>query len=78
LRLCGSWHKGQNWLFAGSAAGAKTAATLFSVASSCRRHEVDVFAYLQDVLTRLAHEPNPPPERLRDWLPDRWRPPKPA
>jgi transposase len=65
----------KNWLLAGSAAGARTAATLFSVASSCRRHEIDVFAYLQDVLTRLVHEPNPPPERLRAWLPDRWQPP---
>jgi transposase len=65
----------KNWLFAGSAAGAETAATLFSIASSCHRHGVDVFAYLHDILQRLAHEPNPPPEQLRDWLPDRWKPP---
>ena len=65
----------KNWLFAGSAAGAETAATLFSVASSCHRHGVDVFAHLHDILQRLAHEPNPSPEQLRDWLPDRWQPP---
>jgi transposase len=65
----------KNWLFAGSADGARTAATLFSVASSCHRHGVDVFAYLRDLLERLAHAPNPPPEQLRDWLPDRWKPP---
>jgi transposase len=65
----------KNWLFAGSAAGAETAATLFSIASSCHRHGIDVFAYLQDILQRLAHEPNPPPEQLREWLPDRWQPP---
>jgi len=65
----------KNWLFAGSAAGAETAATLFSIASSCHRHGVDVFAYLQDLLERLAHAPNPPPEQHRDWLPDRWKPP---
>jgi transposase len=49
----------KNWRFAESDAGTKTAATLFRVASSCRWHEVDVFAYLQDPLNRLAHEPNP-------------------
>ncbi len=65
----------KNWLFAGSAAGAETAATLFSVTSSCHRHGIDIFAYLQDILQRLAHEPNPPPEQLRAWLPDRWKPP---
>ena len=65
----------KNWIFAGSAFGAETAATLFTIASSCHRHGIDVFAYLRDILERLAHEPNPPPEHLRDWLPDRWKPP---
>jgi transposase len=66
----------KNWMFAGSADGARTAATLFSVASSCHRHGVDVFAYLCDLLERLACEPKPAPDTLRDWLPDRWRPPR--
>lgn len=65
----------KNWLFAGSAEGAKTAATLFSVASTCHRHGIDVFAYLRDILARLAHDPEPPADLLRDWLPDRWKPP---
>jgi len=65
----------KNWLFAGSARGARTAATLFTVTSSCHRHGVDVFAYLHDILQRLAHDPQPAPELLRAWLPDRWRPP---
>jgi transposase len=65
----------KNWLFAGSARGAETAATLFSVTSSCHRHGVDVFAYLHDILQRLAHDPQPTPELLRDWLPDHWQPP---
>jgi transposase len=65
----------KNWLFAGSATGAQTAATLFSVTSSCHRHHLDVFAYLHAILQRLAHFSNPPPEQLRDWLPDRWTPP---
>jgi transposase len=65
----------KNWLFAGSAKGAETAATLFTVTSSCHRHGVDVFAYLRDILERLAHEPQPAAEVLRDWLPDRWQAP---
>jgi transposase len=65
----------KNWLFAGSARGAETAAILFSVTSSCHRHGIDVFAYLHDILQRLAENPQPAPAVLRDWLPDRWKPP---
>jgi transposase len=65
----------KNWLFAGSAKGAETAAKLFTVTSSCHRHGVDVFAYLHDLLQRLACDPEPDAKLLRDWLPDRWRPP---
>lgn len=65
----------KNWLFAGSAAGARTAAVLFSVTSTCARHRVDPFAYVHDLLQRLAHDPQPAQAVLRDWLPDRWRPP---
>ncbi len=65
----------KNWMFAGSADGARTAATLFSVASSCHRHGVDVFAYLCALLERLACAPKPASDTLRDWLPDRWKPP---
>jgi transposase len=64
----------KNWLFAGSANGAQTAAVLFSVASTCHRHGIDVFAYLHHILQRLADTP----ERLRDYLPDRWTGPAPA
>jgi transposase len=67
----------KNWLFAGRAGGARTAAILFSVTSTCQRHGVDAFAYVRDLLERLAHEPQPRAELLRDWLPDRWRPPAP-
>lgn len=65
----------KNWIFAGNHRGAETAAILFSVTSSCHRHKVDAFAYLHDLLQRLAHDPHPSPELLRGWLPDRWRPP---
>ena len=65
----------KNWMFAGSAVGAETAATLFSITSSCHRHSKDVFAYLRDILQRLAHDPTPATKQLRDCLPDRWKPP---
>jgi transposase len=68
----------KNWLHAGSANGAQTAATLFSVTSSCHRHGIDVFAYLQDILQRLALDTAPTPNQLRAWLPDRWKPPGPT
>jgi len=66
----------KNWLFAGSSTGAQTAAILFSVTSTCHRHRVDAFAYVHELLQRLAHDPQPSPEVLREWLPDRWRPPE--
>jgi transposase len=65
----------KNWLFAGSQSGAQTGAVLFSVTSTCDRHGVDAFAYVHDLLSRLAHDPHPAPEVLQAWLPDRWRPP---
>jgi transposase len=59
----------KNWLFVGSDAGGKTAAVLFSFTSTCRRHGIDAFVYLRDILTRL---PTHPADRLEELLPDRW------
>lgn len=42
---------------------------MFSLIASCQRHQVDPFAYLKDVLTRIA---GTPVSQLRDLLPDRW------
>lgn len=60
----------KNWLFAGSDKGGATAATLFSLTSSCHRHGLDPHLYLRDVLVRL---PGLPRERLPELLPDRWQ-----
>jgi len=59
----------KNWLFCGSDNGGHTAAVLFSLIASCARHEVDPFAYLKDVLTRIAAHPM---HRLAELLPERW------
>ena len=60
----------KNWLFAGSNAGGQTGATLMTLVASCKRHGLDPFAYLRDVLTRL---PATPINQLDPFLPDRWK-----
>jgi len=59
----------KNYLFCGSDAGGQTAAILYTAAQTCRRHSVDPFVYLKDVLERL---PNSRPDDLPHFLPDRW------
>ena len=58
-----------NWTFLGSDHGGNTAAVLFSLIATCDRHKVDPFAYLRDVLTRLAAHPS---HRLAELLPVNW------
>jgi transposase len=54
----------KNWLFAGSFEGARRAALLYSLVQSCKLVDVPPFAYLKDVLVRLATHPH----RLIDQL----------
>ena len=61
----------KNWLHLGSDHGGHTAAVLFSFTATCRRHDLDPFAYLRDVFTRLPALAN---DRLDELLPDRWQP----
>jgi len=44
----------RNWLFAGSAQGAKRAAVLYSLVESCKAEGVEPFTYFADVLTRTT------------------------
>jgi transposase len=60
----------KNWLFLGSDNGGRTAAVLYSLVASAKRHHLDPQAYLKDVLRRLPAITNP--LALRDLLPDRW------
>jgi hypothetical protein len=65
----------KNWLFCGSDQGGNTAAILFSLIATGQRHPVDPFAYLRDVLARIAATPI---RQVDQFLPDRWeaaRPP---
>jgi transposase len=64
----------KNWLFAGSDAGGKTAAVLFSITQTCRDHKIDPWAYLRDILTRLPLLGNQPtPDQLRNLTPTAWQ-----
>jgi transposase len=60
----------KNWLFAGSERGGNTAAVLFTLVSSAKRHRLDTWAYLRDVMARLA---DLKPRELEELLPDRWQ-----
>ena len=57
------------WLFFGNEQGGETAAALFTVMMTCKRHAIDVQAYLVDVLRRIKQAT---PEELESLLPDRW------
>lgn len=67
-----------NWLFIGSPEAGPRAAVLYTVVASAARHHLDVWAYLCDVLERLAElrDENggspPTPEQLAPLLPDVW------
>lgn len=63
----------RNSLFFGSHDAAKRAALLYSMACSCRLHNINVFEYFTHLLTRMAYiEPNASYQVLRELLPDRW------
>ena len=65
----------KNWLFCGSDRGGRAAAILFSLIASCKRHSLDPFAYLRDILVRLPKMPlTTGTDELRSMLPDRWQP----
>lgn len=53
LRACAVGRK--NWLFVGHDRGGGTAATLYTLVASAKANEVEPWAYLRDVLIRLAN-----------------------
>jgi hypothetical protein len=63
-----------NSMFFGSHKGAERSALLFSLACSCRLHNINTYEYFTDILTRMAYmPPNAPYEVWRELLPDRWK-----
>jgi len=59
----------KNYLFAGSEAGAKRAAIIYSLVASCKLHQIDPFAYFADVLQRVSTHPA---EKIDELLPGEW------
>ena len=60
----------KNWLHLGSRRGGRAAAVLFSLVQSARRHGLDPFVYLRDLLTRI---PTHPQNRIHELFPDNWK-----
>jgi hypothetical protein len=59
----------ENRTFLGNDRGGRTAAILYSFTGTCKHHDIDPFAYLQDVLCRLLSHPA---DQLDELLPDVW------
>jgi transposase len=61
----------KNWLFFGSPEAGNKSAIIMSLLSSARRHGLNEWEYLVDVLYRLS-DWNPRVDSLESLLPDRW------
>jgi transposase len=59
----------KNWLFVGDSQAGQWGAILYTLIESCRRHQIDPFAYLRDVLTRLPSMTN---HQIADATPAAW------
>src|SRR3954468_16607284 len=60
----------RNWTFAGSDAGGRRAAAIYTLIETAKLNDVDPHAWLADVLTRL---PDHPALRLHELLPWAWK-----
>jgi transposase len=58
----------KNWLFLGSEQAGPRAAVLFTVLAGAKRHRIEPWTYLRELLLRL-HDDDP---RLDEMLPDKW------
>jgi transposase len=58
----------RNWLFLGNEAAGPRAAVLYTILAGAKRHRIEPWAYVRDLLLRL-HADDP---CLEEMLPDRW------
>ncbi len=58
----------KNWLFLGSQEGGSRAAVLYSILAGAKRHRIEPWVYVRDLLIRLHAEDS----KLESMLPDRW------
>jgi transposase len=59
----------KNWLFFGDAEAGERSAIIYSIIESCRRHGIEPYTYLHDVLTRLPSMTN---RQIKDVVPKAW------
>jgi transposase len=60
-----------NWMFLGSDDGGRRAAIIYSLLATCRKHGVNPFEYLRDVLARVSTHPA---SAVAELLPQNWKP----
>ncbi|HEY9173045.1 MAG TPA: transposase domain-containing protein, partial [Verrucomicrobiae bacterium] len=60
----------KNWRFFGSAEAGQRSAVMYTLMANCRRHGVEPYAYLKDVLTRLPRTTN---QEVAQLTPRRWK-----
>ena len=71
-RMLRQWAVGhKNRLFFGNTVDDETASNLVTVLIRARRHGLNEFEYLCDILSRLADLPGT--AAIREMLPDRWK-----
>ena len=58
----------KNWLFLGSRQAGPRAAVLFTILAGAKRHRIEPWTYLRELLLRLHDDDS----RLDEMLPDRW------
>jgi hypothetical protein len=58
------------WLFLGSAEAGPRVAVLYTILAGAKRHRIEPWAYLRDVILQLSVDSSP--ELLTGLLPDRW------
>ncbi len=63
-------HRRRNWTFAGSDAGGRRAAAIYTLMETAKLNDVDPRAWLADVLKRL---PEHPAKRVHELLPWTWK-----
>jgi len=61
----------KNWLFVGSERGGRAAALFMSLIKSCKDCDINPWEYFDDMLRRIMSHPV---ARLRELLPDQWKP----
>jgi transposase len=59
----------KNWLFIGEANAGERSAIIYTIIASCRRHAIDPFDYLRDVLGRLPSSTN---RQINELTPSAW------